>query len=242
MTVVILVSLVFIVTFMSEMAAGQNTSMNTTEQEDYLRQYGYMDSEMSAEVMRLTNEKDKFKSAISSFQHMMGLNESGVMNNETMTMMMKPRCGIKDMVSMGSVAKRRKRYVASGSMWGKSRITYNFTGPLTNDLPMDVIKREIAKALQTWSDAVPGRLMFSESMGNADLMIRFAREDHGDGNSFDGPAEFWLTHSFLNTVVSILISLNNGRPAPVKVQTFCTWLYTNWDTRSDCITPTCQIP
>jgi hypothetical protein len=41
---------------------------------------------------------DSFEESIKSFQGFFGLKESGELNNETMTAMRRPRCGVKDVV------------------------------------------------------------------------------------------------------------------------------------------------
>jgi len=39
--------------------------------------------------------------------------DAGVVDNATVHMMRMPRCGVADMQTMGSVARRRKRYVVA---------------------------------------------------------------------------------------------------------------------------------
>ena len=55
----------------------------------------------------------------------------------------------------------------------------------TPDLSRDQQRQAIANALQVWADQTP--LNFREvTRGSADIVIQFARGEHGDGYPFDG--------------------------------------------------------
>ena len=45
-------------------------------------------------------------------------------------------------------------------------------------------RRAIANAFRKWSDVSP--LTFSETRGNADILVDFVYRDHRDGSPFDG--------------------------------------------------------
>jgi matrix metalloproteinase-14 (membrane-inserted) len=177
-------------------AQQQETSMSTDDVKKYFNQFGYMGSEMSSELAKITDEQP-FVSAVKSFQRMANLTQTGVVDNDTMTMLLMPRCGVKDQTTFGSIAKRRKRYLVQGTKWPKGRIVYKYAGPVTHDLPKETVRREISKAFQTWSDAVPGLLFTEETHGGpvADLEIQFVSGDHGDGYAFDGRGKT-LAHAF----------------------------------------------
>ena len=49
----------------------------------------------------------------------------------------------------------------------------------------------IKKAFKFWSDVT--KLTFTQTTGPADINLKFAFRNHGDGvrNAFDGPSEFY---------------------------------------------------
>jgi len=171
----------------------QQKPLTPEEQKAYLRQFGYLDTPMAEKLANITDERDPLKSAIKGFQRMAGIDMTGTMDNETMTKMMMPRCGEKDMMGMGNVARRRKRFAAQGSKWTKNVVNYQFVGPLTKDLDPKIIKSEVQKAFDIWSSAVP-ELKFKEG-SPVDIEVKFVTRDHGDGNAFDGPGKV-LAHAF----------------------------------------------
>ena len=83
----------------------------------YLGRYGYL----NLDGMKNFSMFDSFEKSVKSFQGFFGLRESGELDNETVTAMRKPRCGVRDLVfSKGEVKevelsedhgkKRQKRY------------------------------------------------------------------------------------------------------------------------------------
>ncbi|CAN7988589.1 unnamed protein product [Ixodes pacificus] len=65
-----------------------------------------------------------------------------------------------------------------------------------------MIRSQIGKALRVWSDAsklrfteISPQSVRSDAKGAADIAVTFARLDHGDGYSFDGPGTI-LAHAF----------------------------------------------
>ena len=76
----------------------------------YLRKYGHMDlhtsvSSRSAQLM----SQEAFKNYIMEFQSFAGLPQTGDLDEETVMMMNRPRCGVKDIVAKSS-STREKRY------------------------------------------------------------------------------------------------------------------------------------
>ena len=81
----------------------------------YLMRYGYMDSVGggSGKTANLISHEDLMRNSIAEFQRFAGLEQTGVMNEETEKMMDMPRCGVKDIVGHGARA-RKKRYTLQG--------------------------------------------------------------------------------------------------------------------------------
>ncbi|KAK4828872.1 hypothetical protein QYF61_001000 [Mycteria americana] len=64
----------------------------------------------------------------------------------------------------------------------------------TPDLPQKKVDDAIRRAFMVWSDVTP--LQFRRVFqGHADIVIGFARREHGDGNPFDGRGNT-LAHAF----------------------------------------------
>lgn len=84
----------------------------------YLMRYGYMDSNDNDSSSRSASlrilSENSIADSIRSFQRFAGLNETGVLDDETERMMSLPRCGVKDFVGAGATARRKKRYVLQG--------------------------------------------------------------------------------------------------------------------------------
>ena len=55
--------------------------------------------------------------ALMEFQRFAGINETGVLDDDTIHMMNAPRCGNKDKVGHGEEARRRKRYALQGMLF-----------------------------------------------------------------------------------------------------------------------------
>ena len=87
----------------------------------FLGQYGYISS--------LRSGNHDVTTAIQRFQEFYGLPVSGKLDDPTVRLMKKPRCGVADPNGDG---KRMRRY-AIGGKWGKTHLTY-FVQP-GQDLP-----------------------------------------------------------------------------------------------------------
>lgn len=66
----------------------------------------------------------ELREAIKLFQLYAGIQMTGVVDDETMQMMVMPRCGMPDR-GRSDRAKRRKRYAIQGSVWRK-KVRLNF--------------------------------------------------------------------------------------------------------------------
>ena len=76
--------------------------------------YGYMDlSSADPKKAAPLVSKDGLKNYIEDFQAFANLTITGELNQETLEMMKKPRCGVKDIVGKGARA-RKKRYALQG--------------------------------------------------------------------------------------------------------------------------------
>ncbi len=99
--------------------------------------------------------------------------------------MSRPRCGFPDVAD----------FVLLGSKWNKTALTYAFR-EFTPDLTQSEARDAIREAFQLWANVTP--LTFSQvaPSASADIEIRFADGNHGDGchETFDGRANCSRTH------------------------------------------------
>lgn len=49
---------------------------------------------------------------------------TGRLDNNTLTQMKRPRCGLPDIIDVNSMKRRKKRYQLAGSKWGKKDLSY----------------------------------------------------------------------------------------------------------------------
>lgn len=172
---------------------------------NYLRRYGYM-NESSMLAGSLVAEQ-AFNEAVLGFQRFAGINETGIVDSQTMTFMQMPRCGNKDKFgkSSGESGKRRKRkkrkkrrkkrYALQGSKWRKQQLTYRISQyPVRFSNKKQQVDVEIQRAFDVWAAVAPIEFVHKRE-GRVNIDIRFASGEHGDGDPFDGPGNT-LAHAY----------------------------------------------
>ncbi|XP_043085183.1 collagenase 3a [Puntigrus tetrazona] len=122
---------------------------------------------------------------LKEMQQFYGLKVTGKLNEETLDVMKKPRCGVPDVAAYSIFPGNYK--------WKKHDLTYRIEN-YTPDMSVAEVDDSIKRALQVWADVTP--LKFTRiHTGIADIMISFVVGDHQDGSPFDGPNGF-LAHAF----------------------------------------------
>uniref|UniRef100_A0AAY4F093 72 kDa type IV collagenase n=1 Tax=Denticeps clupeoides TaxID=299321 RepID=A0AAY4F093_9TELE len=125
------------------------------------------------------------KDTLKKMQKFFSLQETGEIDQKTVETMKKPRCGVPDVANYNFFHNKPK--------WEKKDITYRILGH-SPDLDEETIDDAFFRAFKVWSDVTP--LKFSRIMdGEADIMINFGRNEHGDGYPFDGK-DGLLAHAF----------------------------------------------
>nr|XP_057943362.1 collagenase 3-like [Doryrhamphus excisus] len=124
---------------------------------------------------------------LSEMQRFFGLQITGTLDDETLEMMKKPRCGVPDheISSFTTFGNNLK--------WDKNSLTYRIEN-YTPDMSQSEVEDSIKKALDVWAKVTPLRFTRIYS-GTADIMISFGRQSHGDFYPFDGP-DGTLAHAF----------------------------------------------
>ncbi|XP_043925730.1 matrix metalloproteinase-17 [Protopterus annectens] len=172
---------------------GKGEEPNQTPEviKDWLAKFGYLPPPDPVTGQLQTQEP--LTKAVKAMQRFSGLEETGILDEATLTLMKTPRCSLPDLLELGKV--RRKRYTQTATKWNKRNLSWRVrTFPKDSHLGHDTIRALMFYALKVWSDITP--LNFHEVRGdNADIQIDFSRADHHDGYPFDGPGGT-VAHAF----------------------------------------------
>ncbi|NXD21840.1 MMP7 protein, partial [Spelaeornis formosus] len=151
----------------------------------------------SADLEKMKKYLDKFfpiflktqnlsiEERIKEMQKFFYLTVTGKLDTETEKVIKLPRCGLPDVAEYQTFP---------GTLFlEKTRLTYRILS-YTSDLPKNFFDDAIKRALTVWSDVTP--LQFQRVYtSKADIEIKFARREHGDGSPFDGRGGT-LAHAF----------------------------------------------
>ncbi|NXA40674.1 MMP7 protein, partial [Eudromia elegans] len=130
-------------------------------------------------------DSQSLEDRIKTMQSFFHLTVTGTLNAETKEIMNQPRCGVPDIANY--------KLFPGNPRWKSNFLTYRIVN-YTPDLTRAKVDEAIKKAFMVWSDVTP--LQFKRlHWGQADIMIAFARREHGDGNPFDGNGKT-LAHAF----------------------------------------------
>ncbi|XP_051513694.1 matrix metalloproteinase-17b [Myxocyprinus asiaticus] len=158
---------------------------------DWLTKYGYLPppDPSTGQLQAWT----AVTQAVKKMQKFAGLDDTGVLNEETLQLMQTPRCSLpddEDQTIQSSAlhsemqSQRTKRAV---SAWARRNINWRLRSyPASSKLSRETIRSLVYYALRVWAD--PTLLEFHEVRGpeGADLQIDFLLGSHGDGYPFDG--------------------------------------------------------
>ncbi|KAI4328312.1 hypothetical protein L6164_020675 [Bauhinia variegata] len=158
---------------------------------------------------------DEFEEAVKKYQKNFNLNVTGELDENTLQQIMKPRCGVADIINGTTTMNSGKENTTSASnsthfhtvshytffegkpRWpeGTQELTYGF---LPDNQLTDQVKSVFATAFDRWAEVTT--LTFSEASSyyTADIRIGFYTGDHGDGEPFDGVLGT-LAHAFSPT-------------------------------------------
>ncbi|XP_031345608.1 matrix metalloproteinase-19-like [Photinus pyralis] len=147
----------------------QTDNMNKSMVMNYLHDFGYLP------ITKATD--NEMKAALQDYQYFIGMKPTGEMDNETMDMMLRPRCGKPD-----EEKERTKRYTFLGnSTWAKKDLLYRFDSyPLginSND-----VHAEFKRAFNAWAKYVKMSFKLVQNTETSDISINFRSLD-GEGRS-----------------------------------------------------------
>uniref|UniRef100_A0A671YEG7 Matrix metallopeptidase 25b n=1 Tax=Sparus aurata TaxID=8175 RepID=A0A671YEG7_SPAAU len=174
--------------------------------QDWLSRYGYLPP-ADPRTSKLQT-KDGLEKAIRVMQRFGGVQETGVLDHETLKLMSTPRCSLPDIVGSEDMRRRRrrrrKRYALSGLKWHKTDLTWSVhsypSTTLSPGMAPSLVDNILTHAFKAWSDAAPVnfRRLSTDSRGAAaggDIRVSFNRFLHEDGYPFDGQGGT-LAHAF----------------------------------------------
>ena len=163
--------------------------------QEYLKKFGYCESAEREEfgvvgevaVPPAPNEGEfdaATEAALKRFQAFNHLPETGMLDEATLELMGRPRCGFPDTAE----------FTLEGRRWNRNNLTYAFR-EFSADLTQAQCRTAIQQAFALWAAVTP--LTFTEVALNAspDIVIRFVAGNHGDGSNFDGAGGV-LAHAF----------------------------------------------
>lgn len=152
-----------------------------------MKRFGYLQMDTGDSEALYTEQG--ISNIIKVMQRYGGIEETGVFDKETEKLMLRPRCGVPDIINV----KRQKRFVLGPEGWQKRNITY-FISNWSPKLGENVVQKNIQKALDQWGGY--GRLTFFRKRSpDADIIVLFGSGNHGDKFPFDGPGSI-LAHAF----------------------------------------------
>ncbi|KAG6382932.1 hypothetical protein SASPL_157342 [Salvia splendens] len=153
-----------------------NNTKDILELKAYIEKFGYLSY---GNNIHATNDDfdDILESAIKTYQKNYNIKPSGIIDDEMISKMTTPRCGVPDIVN-------------GIPRWPKTHLTYRFVSNFpTNAIP------PVARAFQKWDAATHFSFSQVPSDQISDLEIGFFRGNHGDGYPFDGRGGT-LAHAF----------------------------------------------
>lgn len=164
------------------------TSDSSLEQiVDFLTRFGYLTNSQSHSELRSESE---LKKAILRMQRFGNVSQTGVIDDATLSLLKRKRCGVSDGIGNWN---RRKRYALQGQAWATNNLTWSLQGKIKN-IKREDIRQQLIKAFKIWSDE--SSLTFHEiNSSSADIVISFPWGSHGDGYPFDGHGSV-LAHAF----------------------------------------------
>lgn len=161
--------------------------LSTEERENWLQAERYLHRfyDLPVGLQRARKTSNTMQTKISEMQSFFGLEVTGKLDDSTLEMMDKPRCGVPDVGEYNLFPRNLK--------WPNTNLTFRIVN-YTPDLNKADVDKAIRKAFNIWSDVTP--LTFKKIYeGNADIMISFGTKEHGDFNPFDGPNGL-LAHAY----------------------------------------------
>nr|XP_046263166.1 matrix metalloproteinase-17b [Scatophagus argus] len=167
------------------------TEDESTQLVDWLIKYGYLppSDPTTGQLQAWT----AVTYAVRAMQRFAGLKDTGVVDEETMSLMKSPRCSLPDQEEPfksvsnqegTNMKRRRRRAIAT---WTRRNINWRLRSyPSSSQLSQETIRSLVFYALRVWADPTPLEFHEVGSPEAADLQVDFLHGYHGDSYPFDG--------------------------------------------------------
>ncbi|XP_057762958.1 metalloendoproteinase 2-MMP [Arachis stenosperma] len=183
---------------------------------DYFHHFGYIPN---APPSNFTDDfDDALEAAVKIYQKNFNLNVTGELDDATLSQIVRPRCGIADIIN-GTTAMNSGKSDTNTTATSSTKLKFHTVGHYTffdgkprwpegtteltyafdpgNNLE-DVVKNVFARAFSRWSEVTTINFTETTSFSDADVKIGFYTGNHGDGEPFDGVLGT-LAHAFSPT-------------------------------------------
>ncbi|KAK1381104.1 Senescence-specific family protein [Heracleum sosnowskyi] len=130
----------------------------------YLQDIGYIDSDLRNTNITTNIFDDLLESALKTYQSYYNLNVTGVVDDNTVSLLSQPRCGVPDFPEES----QDYSFFPGRPKWWTYNLTYAFA-PGTRGDAFD----PVAKALEDWSSVSPFRFSVNNIYNNANFKINF---------------------------------------------------------------------
>ncbi|XP_022907784.2 matrix metalloproteinase-16-like [Onthophagus taurus] len=154
---------------------------------EFMKKFGYLQPDTESSAALYTDES--LSNALKEVQKFGAIPQTGKLDEETIKLMSKPRCGLPDKDSH----QRAKRFTLGPTSWKKRNITF-FVANAPYSLGEEKVAQDIQTALDLWGRY--SNLNFKRhGSPDADIIVSFASGYHSDYLPFDGPGGV-LAHAY----------------------------------------------
>ncbi|KAI5696859.1 hypothetical protein M8J75_001158 [Diaphorina citri] len=130
--------------------------------QSYLANFGYLEASSNSEIANLRTKEQRFGN----------IPVTGIVDDATLALMKKPRCGLPDTPPLDR--RRTKRFTLDGRKWDQTDLTWSLRTERVRHYDRGRLRDELRRALDVWSKH--SKLTFREvNDDRADILIYFEK-------------------------------------------------------------------